>query len=85
MIDKYKPTKLYLVIGADNYKSFHLWDQHEEIRKLVNLVVVTRDGFTYEKEENIIQLEVDIKISSTELRNTFNLKYIPKKIRKDVH
>lgn len=85
IIKKYKPTKLYLVIGADNYKSFHLWDKHEEIRELVSLVVVTRDGFVYEKEENITQLEVDIKISSTELRNTFNLEYIPKKIRKDIH
>ncbi|MGB6328013.1 MAG: nicotinate (nicotinamide) nucleotide adenylyltransferase [Halarcobacter sp.] len=84
MIEKYKPTKVYLVVGADNYKSFHLWDKHEEIKKLVTLVVVTRNGFSYEKIEDIKQLKVNIEISSTELRNTFNLNYIPKKIRKDV-
>ena len=84
MIEKYKPSKVYLVIGADNYKSFHLWHNYEEIKKLVTLLVVTRDGFKYEKTEDIKQLKVDIKISSTELRNTFNLNYIPKKIRKDV-
>ena len=84
MIERYKPTKLYLIIGADNYKSFHLWDSYEEIEKLVTLVVVTRDGIKYKKTENVKRLKVDIKISSTELRNTFNLNYIPKKIRKDV-
>lgn len=84
MIEKYQPTKVYLVIGADNYKSFHLWSNYKEIKKLVTLVVVTRDGFEYEKKDDIKRLKVDIKISSTELRNTFKLDYIPKKIRKDV-
>ncbi|PLY04788.1 MAG: nicotinate (nicotinamide) nucleotide adenylyltransferase [Arcobacter sp.] len=84
MIEKYQPTKVYLVIGADNYKSFHLWHNYKEIKELVTLVVVTRDGFEYEKNDDIKRLKVDIKISSTELRNTFNLDYITKKIRKDV-
>lgn len=84
MIKKYNPSKIYLIIGADNYKSFHLWNNYKEIKELVTLVVVTRDGYKYEKNEDIKRLKVDIKISSTELRNTFNLHYIPKKIRKDV-
>ncbi len=70
---------MYLIVGADNYKSFHLWNSHEEIKELVELVVVTRDGFKYKKSDNIKKLKVDIKISSTELRNTFNINYIPKK------
>ena len=85
MIEKYQPSKVYLVIGADNYKSFHLWDSYKEIRELVTLVVVTRDGFEYEKKDDIKHVKVNIKISSTELRNTFNIDYIPKKIRKDVN
>jgi nicotinate-nucleotide adenylyltransferase len=85
IIKKYKPEKLYLVIGADNYKSFHLWDSYEEIEKLVTLVVVTRDGIEQPKKDGKIKrLKVNIKISSTQLRNTFNLEYIPKKIRKDI-
>lgn len=84
IIKKYKPSKLYLIVGADNYKSFHLWNSHEEIKKLVELVVVTRNGFKYKKNDDIKRLKVNIKISSTELRNTFNIDYIPKKIRKDV-
>ena len=84
ILKKYKPSKLYMIIGADNYESFHLWKQNEEINELVELVVVTRDGFKYKKNNDIKRLKVDIKISSTELRNTFNINYIPKKIRKDV-
>jgi len=84
IIEKYNPEKLYLVIGADNYSSFHLWDSYEEIKKLVTLIVVTRDGIEYTKKEKVKKLKVNIKISSTQLRNTFNLEYIPKKIRKDI-
>lgn len=84
MIKKYKPTKVYLIIGADNYKSFDLWHKHDEIKDLVTLVVVTRDGFEYENIESIEQLKVDVKISSTKLRDTLNLDYIPKKIKKSV-
>jgi len=84
IIKKYNPDKLYLVIGADNYKTFHLWDSYEEIKKLVTLVVVTRDGISYSKKDKVKRLKVNIKISSTQLRNTFKLKYIPKKIRKDI-
>ncbi len=84
MKKKYKTSKIYLIIGADNHKSFHLWSNYEEIKKLVEIVVVTRDGFKYKKNKDIRKLKVNIKISSTELRNTFNINYIPKKIRKDV-
>lgn len=85
VIEKYKPEKLYLIIGADNYKSFHLWQNHEEIKELVTLVVVTRDGIEQpQKNDGIKKLKVNIKISSTQLRNTFNLEYIPKRIRKEI-
>jgi nicotinate-nucleotide adenylyltransferase len=62
VLKKYKPEKLYLIIGADNYKSFHLWDSFEEIEKLVTLVVVTRDGIKYNNNGNVKKLKVDIKI-----------------------
>lgn len=84
ILKKYKPSKLFLIIGADNYNSFHLWSNYEEIKELVELVVVTRQGYEYDKNDEVKRLKVNIKISSTELRNTFNVNYIPKKIRKDV-
>lgn len=81
---KYKPSKIYLIIGADNYKTFHLWDRYKEIKELVTLVVVTRDGHKYEINDEVKRLKVNIKISSTELRNTFKMEYIPKKIRNQI-
>lgn len=83
ILKKYKPSKLYLVIGADNYKHFELWHKHEKIKSLVELVVVSRDGVSA-KKGGVKRLKVDIKISSTQLRNTFNLKFIPKKIKKEI-
>ncbi|RXK13416.1 nicotinate (nicotinamide) nucleotide adenylyltransferase [Halarcobacter mediterraneus] len=81
---KYNPSKIYLIIGADNYKNFHLWDSYKEIKELVTLVVVTREGYDFKVEEQAKKLKVNIKISSTELRNTFKIEYIPKKIRHEV-
>jgi len=84
IMKKYEPTKLYLIIGADNYKNFHLWENFKEIKKLATLVVVKREGFLYETNSNIKHLKIDIKISSTELRNTFKLEFIPMKIRENI-
>ena len=80
----YNPDKIYLIVGADNYHNFHLWNDHEKIKEMVELVVVTREGFKAKKSEKIKKLKVDIKISSTQLRHTLNINYIPKKIRDDV-
>ncbi|NQY20477.1 MAG: nicotinate (nicotinamide) nucleotide adenylyltransferase [Campylobacteraceae bacterium] len=82
--DRYQASKIYLIIGADNYNSFDKWFKHEEIKDLVELVVVTRNGFDYEKEDNIKRLNVQKNISSSELRQSLKLEYIPKKIRKKV-
>ncbi len=84
MKKKYKADKIYLIIGADNYNSFHLWSKYKKIKKLVKIVVITRNGFKYKKTDDIKRLKIHMKISSSELRKEFNPKYIPKKIKKDV-
>ena len=81
----YSPHNIYLIIGADNLKSLHLWNNFEELNKLVKFIVISRDG--YEVKNDIIQfinVKMDIKISSTVLRKEFDLKYIPKKIQQKV-
>ena len=82
---KHKTSKIYLIIGADNYESFDKWKDHEEIKDLVELVVITRKGYNYKIKKNIKQLKVEMDISSSQLRSYLNLKYIPKKIRKKVN
>ena len=78
--------KIYLIIGADNLEKLHLWDDFEEIQKRVSFVVASRSGI--EIPDNYIKLDVDIEISSTELRRNLNLEYIPDEIKemlKDIY
>ena len=81
----YTPQNIYLIIGADNLKSLHKWHNFEKLTKLVKFIIISRDG--YEVKDDIIQfinIKMDIKISSTVLREKFDLKYIPIKIQQKV-
>jgi len=81
----YKPKKIFLIIGSDNLKNLHLWDRFEELKELVEFIVVNRDG--YEVKNDIIQfktIQMNINISSSRLRDKLDIKYIPKKIQKKV-
>ena len=82
---KYSPKNIYLVIGADNLKSIHLWNNFEELKTSVKFIVIQREG--YEVKNDIIRfntINMDIGISSSLLRDNFDLKYIPKKIQQKV-
>jgi len=79
------PEKIYFIIGADNLKSLHLWDSFELLKELVTFVVFHRKG--YEVKNDIIpfiDIELDIDISSTTLRESKDLTYIPQKIKDKV-
>jgi len=81
----FKPKKIYLIIGSDNLKNLHLWDEFEKLKELVEFIVVNRDG--YEVKNDIIQfktINMNINISSSSLRDKLDIKYIPKKIQKKV-
>ena len=79
------PKKIYFIIGADNLKLLHLWDDFEILKELVTFVVFHRKG--YEVKNGIIpfiDIELDIDISSTTLRDSKDLTYIPQKIKDKV-
>ncbi len=65
---------MFLLIGADNYRTFHLWKRHESILKLSTLVVMNRPGFAVQANEQIGSLNTlfvevpNIDISSTGIR-----------------
>ena len=85
ILDQYSPSKIYLIIGADNLKSLHLWQNFEQLNQLVTFVVISRKG--YEEKNGIIKfinIKLDVNISSTTLRKNLDLKYIPKKIEQKV-
>ncbi|ADG92086.1 nicotinate (nicotinamide) nucleotide adenylyltransferase [Arcobacter nitrofigilis DSM 7299] len=82
--EHYKPDKTYFIIGADNYEKLNTWYKVDEILDEVELVVVTRNGFCNDIYDNILTLDVDIDISSTELRKNLDLSFVPDKIKDDV-
>ncbi|MDD5051938.1 MAG: nicotinate (nicotinamide) nucleotide adenylyltransferase [Sulfuricurvum sp.] len=62
--------EIYLIIGADNLGKLSDWYHIEELNTLVHWVVATRCNIPI--PENMIRLDVDISISSTDFRSSFS-------------
>lgn len=62
--------KLYLIIGADNLESLHLWHEYKALKTIVTFVVATRNAIPI--PEGMIALVVNEPISSTDFRTSFN-------------
>lgn len=80
----YKATQIYFIIGADNLEKLHLWHQFDELNSLVTFVVANRNGFLNTNYDNIRTLNVSMDTSSTNLRESLDLNYIPQTIKTDV-
>jgi len=61
--------ELYLIIGADNLESLHQWHCFEELDASVRWVVASRGGIPI--PEYMIELRVDVPVSSTDFRTRF--------------
>ncbi|TKI68482.1 nicotinate (nicotinamide) nucleotide adenylyltransferase [Sulfurimonas crateris] len=81
LLESYR--KIYLVIGADNLFSLHKWDRYDELKELVTFIVVPRDNI--EIPEQFLRLDVDEKISSTNLRECIEISKLPKKCAKEIY
>lgn len=79
----YSTSHIYLIVGADNYKTIHTWNSYDKLKNLVEFVVAKRHCVD-ETFDNVKLLDININISSTTLRETLKLEYIPKKIQNDV-
>ena len=80
----YKPSKIYLIIGEDNIEDLNKWYKYNELKELVEFVVASRIGFKSKKANEFKSLDINIDISSTQLRNSMNLAYIPIEIKDDI-
>ncbi|MFT7861121.1 MAG: nicotinate (nicotinamide) nucleotide adenylyltransferase [Sulfurimonas sp.] len=69
---------IYLVIGADNLSSLKEWYGYDDLKELVTFIVASRGDI--EIPNNFIKLSVDQPISSTQLRENIDRKYLPPKI-----
>ena len=74
--------KIYLVIGADNLASLHLWDNYESLKDRVTFLVASRDNIVI--DSHFIQLKVDENISSTQLREQLDMTKLPLECSKQI-
>ena len=79
---KFKITKFYLIIGADNLNSLEKWYKFDELKKLVNFVIISRNDINI--PSNLQKLDLNVNISSTNFRESLDLNLIPPLIRNDV-
>ncbi len=75
IIDLYKPSKIYLIIGADNLEKLPHWNSYERLKELVEFVVASRDDIKI--PINLKKLNINVSISSTNLRDKLDKKYLP--------
>jgi nicotinate-nucleotide adenylyltransferase len=78
--DRFNLQNIYLIIGADNLKSLNKWYKYDELKNLVEFVVVSRNNIEI---NHFKVLKVNQDISSTKIRNGFGLNFIPIEIKQD--
>jgi nicotinate-nucleotide adenylyltransferase len=80
----YNPSKIYLIIGEDNIEDLNKWYKYDELKELVEFVIASRVGFKTKKANEFKSLDININISSTQLRDKIDLDYIPREIKDDI-
>lgn len=79
----YKPSKIFIIIGADNVKDLDKWYKIEELKKIAQFVIATREGYKFDNT-SFLTLNINVDISSTKLRDDLNLDFIPIQIKEDI-
>lgn len=74
---------IFLVIGADNIETFSKWYNYDELMKLVTVIVVSRDQQEVPKEFRLLNVNVDI--SSTQLRENIDITKLPPKCANEIN
>lgn len=84
----------YFIIGSDSFNNLHTWYEYEKFLQLVNLVIFKRPGYDIdinilEKYRSITSKEIvyyddlQIEISSTDIRNLIKKNIIPRYLLKE--
>ena len=73
--------KISFLIGADNLLTLNRWKNIEELKKLVNFIVVTRDNIPIKSYQTI---NIDIPISSTQIRQNLDKLYLPDNLANEI-
>jgi nicotinate-nucleotide adenylyltransferase len=78
---KFHTTNIYLIIGADNFKKLPKWYNFKKLNKKVIFVIAKRDNIRLSQKIKHITLQCHNKSSSTNIKETNNIKHIPKQAR----
>ncbi len=73
---------VYLIIGSDNLDSLSKWHDFETLDSLVTWVVATRRG--HHAGGMLRSLDIDVDVSSTELRALEKTHLIPDAVREEI-
>lgn len=77
-----KPSKFYLIIGADHLENLHLWHNFEELKKNVDFIIASRNNINIPSEFQT--LKINCNISSSEIRQGFKHEAISDIIKEEV-
>jgi len=75
-------AKVYIVIGADNLQTLKKWNNYKELQQKATFIVATRDGMKIPKE--FIHLKIEQDVSSSQLRQQVDKKYLPLVCQKEI-
>ncbi|EAL3921824.1 nicotinate (nicotinamide) nucleotide adenylyltransferase [Campylobacter upsaliensis] len=78
----YKPSKFYLLVGADHLGTLSSWHSFEELKKKVEFIIAKRDKIVIPK--NFKDLNTHINISSSFIRKHLNLDKVSDEIQEEV-
>ncbi|ANE36373.1 nicotinate-mononucleotide adenylyltransferase [Campylobacter iguaniorum] len=78
----YEPKICYLIIGADQLESLEKWHKFDELKDEVCFVVASRDDI--EVPSNLQKLNINVRISSTKVRDELKFDQIPSQILDEV-
>lgn len=73
---------LYLVIGADNLKSFDKWYKYEELITKVKVIIASRNSIAVNDTFTLLHVSEDV--SSTALRKDMDMSKLPQKCAEEI-
>ncbi len=80
--EQFNPEKIYLIVGADHLKTLEKWDEYEELCKLCEWVIATRDNILI--PSNVKKLDVDYPAASTDVRELKKAELLPNKLAAEI-
>ncbi|PAF42205.1 nicotinate (nicotinamide) nucleotide adenylyltransferase [Helicobacter sp. 11S03491-1] len=84
----FHPKKIFFILGEDNLISLPKWHRYNELKNLVEFVLIEREGYNQNDEnQNLYKLSLPYlryKISSTQIRQKLSLNELPEDLPDEI-